>query len=355
MNRRDQNLELRVYVARRLVLLVPVMFGVTLLIFGIIQLFSPLQRATLYVQDPRQLSSLPEIIDKYGLNDPIWHQYGAWFNQLIHGNLGWSKVVSQPVLSAIWDFLPATLELALFAAPLIIVLGIYLGSKAAANKDKPLDHATRVGAIIGWSLPAFWLGLILLMIFYGVFRGLLPPGRLSTEVSIIVNSPAFHEYTGLHTIDAILNGNVRVLGDALRHLILPVITVTVVNVAFIMRLMRSSMLESLGKGYVLTARAKGLDEGAVVNKHARRNALIPVLTISGYLFAALVNGMVIAETIFDFKGLGWLAWQSAVYLDIPMVLGFALFSAILFVMTNLVVDLLYARIDPRVRLGGQAR
>ena len=207
---------------------------------------------------------------------------------------------------------------------------------------------------MGWSLPTFWLGLMLLMVFYGYFSGLLPPERLSTEMNILVNSEVFTEYTGLHFVDAILNGNWQVLGDSLRHLVLPVVTLTVVNIAFIMRLMRSSMLESLGKGYILTARAKGLDENTVVNKHARKNALIPVLTVSGYIFVAIVNGVVITETIFNYKGLGWWAWQSAVHLDIPSVLAFALFTAVLFVITNLVVDLLYTRIDPRVRLGGTA-
>jgi peptide/nickel transport system permease protein len=133
---------------------------------------------------------------------------------------------------------------------------------------------------------------------------------------------------------------------------LPVITLSVTNVAFIMRLMRSSMLESLGKGYILTARAKGLAERVVVNKHARRNALIPVITVSGYVFAGLANGVVITETIFNYKGIGWWAWQSAVNLDISSVLGFALFNSFLFVLVNLVVDILYTRVDPRVRLGG---
>jgi peptide/nickel transport system permease protein len=348
-------LEFRTYIIRRLLLLIPVLLGVSFLIFGILQLFSPIERASLYVTDASQFGNLPEIVEKYGLNDPIWQQYGSWINQVIHGNLGWSRVVNMPVIEAIGHFLPATLELALFATPLIILGGIFLGTKAAAHKDKPIDHATRFGAIIGWSLPTFWFGLILLMVFYGFFSGLLPPERLGTEMSIVVHSEEFTRYTSVNTIDAILNGNVRVLADSLRHLVLPVITLTVVNIAFIMRLMRSSMLESLGKGYILTARAKGLDERTVVNKHARRNALIPVLTVSGYLFAAIVNGVVITESIFAFKGLGWWAWQSAIRLDIPSVLGFALFSAVLFVLTNLVVDLLYARLDPRVRLGGQAK
>jgi peptide/nickel transport system permease protein len=189
------------------------------------------------------------------------------------------------------------------------------------------------------------------MIFYGFLTGFLPPGRLSVRMDLLVNVAPFIRYTHINTIDAILNLNGAVLLDALRHLVLPVITLSVVNVAFIMRLMRSSMLESLGKGYVLTARAKGLAERVVVNKHARRNALIPVITVSGYLFAALANGVVITETIFNYKGLGWWAWQSAINLDIPAILGFALFNAVLFVLVNLVVDILYTRVDPRVRLG----
>jgi ABC-type dipeptide/oligopeptide/nickel transport system permease component len=344
-------LELRSYIIRRLLLLIPVLFGITLFIFAITMLFTPMQRATLYVTDPRQMRDAAEIIQKYGLNRPFYMQYGTWLNQVLHGNLGWSNVVSMPVGQAIWHYLPATLELAIFACPLIILLGIFLGTRAAAHKDKPIDHGTRVLAILGWSLPTFWLGLLLIMIFYGYFAGLLPPSRLSTMMQLFVDSAAFHRYTHINTIDAILNLNGTVLLDALRHLILPVITISVVNVAFIMRLMRSSMLESLGKGYVLTARAKGLPERMVVNKHARRNALIPVITVSGYLFAGLASGAVITETIFSFKGIGWWAWQSAFRLDIPSVLGFAMFTGVVFVLINLVVDILYTRVDPRVRLG----
>jgi ABC-type dipeptide/oligopeptide/nickel transport system permease component len=279
-------------------------------------------------------------------------QYGTWIRQIFSGNLGWSTVVSMPVGKAIFHYLPATLELAIFAAPLIILTGIFFGTRAAAHKDKPIDHGTRVLAILGWSLPTFWLGLLLMMVFYGYFHGLFPPGRLSIQTDVVVNSAGFIRYTRINTLDAILNLNGPVLVDALRHLVMPVITISTVNIAFIMRLMRSSMLESLGKGYILTARAKGLDERVVIAKHARRNALIPVITVSGYLFAALAGGAVITETIFSFKGIGWWASQSALRLDIPSVLGFALFMAILFVLVNLIVDILYTRVDPRVRLGG---
>ena len=345
-------MELRAYIVRRLLLLIPVLLGITGFIFGITMLFTPLQRATLYVTGIHQLRDLPAIIAKYGLDRPFFTQYRVWLGQVLTGNLGWSTVASMPVWNAIWHFLPATLELAIFAAPIIIFTGIFFGTTAAAHKDRPLDHGTRVMAIVGWSLPTFWLGLLLLMIFYGYFTGLLPPSRLSIQMGMVVNSAEFTRYTHINTIDAILNLNGPVLLDALRHLILPVTTLTVVLMAFIMRLMRSSMLESLGKGYILTARAKGLAERVVVNKHARRNALIPVITVSGYLLAGLANGVVITETIFSFRGLGWWAWQSAVRLDIASVLGFALFNAVLFVLVNLAVDVMYTRVDPRVRLGG---
>ena len=344
-------MEFRTYLVRRLLLLIPVLIGVTFLIFLLLHFFSPAQRAMLYVHSPQQMRNLDEIIAKYGLNAPIWKQYWTWLVQVFHGNLGWSQVVGMPVTSAIASFLPATLELAIFATPLIIFLGIFLGTKAAAHKDSWIDHVTRVGAIVGWSLPTFWLGLMLLMIFYGFFSGFLPPERLGNAMDAIVHSSSFVRYTGLNFLDGILNWRWDVTIDALRHLVLPVITLTVVNTAFIMRLMRSSMLETLGKGYVLTARAKGLQEDIVINKHARRNAMIPILTVSGYLFASIVNGVVITESIFDYKGLGWWAWEAAVNLDIPSLLAFALFSAVLFVVANLVVDLLYVRLDPRVRLG----
>lgn len=348
-------MELRAYIVRRLLLLIPVLFGVTLFIFAITMFFSPIERATLYVSSPRQMQDLPAVIEQYGLDEPFFVQYGTWIGHVLRGNLGWSVVVGMSVWDSIWNFLPATLELAIFAAPLIILVGIFLGTKAAAHKDKPVDHGTRVLAIFGWSLPTFWFGLILLMIFYGLFRGFLPPGRLSIQMDLVIHSADFIRYTRINTIDAILNLNGPLLLDALKHVILPVVTLAVVQVAFIMRLMRSSMLEALGRGYVLTARAKGLAERVVVNKHARRNALIPVITVSGYLFAGLANGVVITETIFTYKGIGWWAWQAAVNLDIASVLGFALFNAGLFVLVNLVVDILYTRVDPRVRLGASVQ
>jgi len=339
------------YIIRRLLLLIVVLIGVTLIIFVLLTLFSPEQRASAFIKDIKQLSDIGSIIKTYGLDKPIYIQYYRWLKEILHGNFGWSTTVSRPVVDAFKFFLPNTVELALFSAPLIILVGIWLGSISALHKDKPVDHLTRILAIVGWSLPTFWFGLVLLMIFYGYFSGLFPPEALGLEAKRWVDSAQFVRYTKINTIDALLNGKLWIFVDAIRHIVLPVITLTVVQVALIMRIMRSSMLEAMGKGYVLTARAKGATWKDVVKKHARRNALIPVVTVAGWLFAALMAGVVITETIFNRKGLGWWWARAATQLDIPAVLMAVLFNGILFVVTNLIVDILYAYIDPRVRLG----
>jgi peptide/nickel transport system permease protein len=344
---------MRSYVIRRLLLLIPVLLGMVILIFTIMQLFDPVTRAAVFVRDPKQLTSnfIQSTIRKYHLNDPVYVQFYYWMREVLHGNFGWSESAHLTVSDAFRQFLPATLELFIFAVPLTIFIGMWLGRISAVHRDKPVDHITRSLAIAGYSLPTFWLGLMLLMVFYGFFTGLFPPGRLGTDAIIFVNSAAFAKYTGINTLDAILNGKLWILVDALRHLVLPVITLTVVNIAFVMRMMRSSMLESLGKGYVVTAKAKGLDEKTVINKHAGRNALIPVITVSGYLVSGLMAGAVITETVFTYKGLGWWSVNAAIQLDAPAVLGFSLFIGTIVVLTNLVVDLLYAYVDPRIRLG----
>lgn len=344
-------MELRAYIARRLLLLIPVILGVIIVIFVLLQFFSPVQRAALYVRNAQQFRNIDEIIEKYHLNEPAYVQFFYWISEVINGNLGWSKSVNMPVAEALLRFLPATLELLIFTVPLTILIGIKLGITSAIHRDKPVDHLTRGLAIAGYSLPAFWLGLMLLMIFYGFFTGLLPPGRLGLDAEMVVNSATFVKYTSINTIDGILNLRFDVVIDALRHLVLPVITLTTINLAFIMRIMRSSMLETLNKNYITMARAKGLDEKTVINKHAKRNALIPAVTVAGYLVASLMAGAVLTETVFNYKGLGWWSVNAAVQLDMPAVLGFVLFIGTVIVITNLIVDLLYAKIDPRIRLG----
>ncbi len=343
-------MKLKHYVIRRLILLVPTLIGVTLLIFAVLQFFSPVERAALYIRDPREARHLQGIIEKYHLNDPLYVQYYYWMREVLRGNLGWSKSVNMRVLDAIINFFPATAELTLYSAPIIILAGIKLGIISAIHRDKAPDHVTRASAIIGWSLPSFWIGIILLAIFYGQFK-LFPPERLSVDAKMYVMSPNFIRYTKLNTIDALLNGQLWIFIDALKHLVLPVISLTIQIVALIVRLMRSSMLEALSKGYILTARAKGLDEKEVIYKHARKNALIPVLTVTGILIAGMLNGLVITEVVFNYKGVGYWAANAAIQLDVPAILAFALFSGIIFVFANLAVDIMYAYIDPRIRLG----
>lgn len=341
------------YIIRRLLVLPIVLIGVTILIFAMLQLLSPTQRLSTFISDPTALKQgrqqVEQMIEKYGLNDPIPVQYFRWMKNLIQGDLGWSESASLPVLKAILRYLPATLELALLAILPTVLGGIWLGVISAVHQDSPLDHSTRVMAITGWSFPTFVFGLLVLMIFYGMMSW-FPPGRLSTWANQLVHSSSFVRYTGMNTLDALLNGNLRVFWDAVRHLVLPVITLAYVQWALILRIMRSSMLETLRQDYVTTARAKGLKEGVVIKKHGRRNALIPVATIAGLMAIGLLNGVIIVEVVFNYRGLGYLSWNAAVHLDIPMVLGFTLFNALLMVVVNLMVDISYAFIDPRVRL-----
>lgn len=342
------------YIIRRLLLLPLVVAGVSILIFSLMMLMSPFSRLAMYITDPDALKQGPEqlneMVEALGLNDPAWVQYGRWMNEVLHGNFGWSESARQPVLRAIGTLLPASVELSLFAAFPVIFLGIWLGKISAVHQDTLTDHVSRVTAIIGWSFPTFVFGILALMVFYGML-GWFPPGRLTLSAARIVHSDAFTSYTGMHTIDAILNGNLHVFVDALRHLALPVITLAYVSWAMILRLMRSSMLETLRQDYVTTARSKGLTERVVINKHAQRNALLPVTTVAGLMVANLINGVVVVETVFNFRGLGAFAASAAIQLDLPSILGFSLFNGVLLVLTNLIVDVMYAFFDPRVRLG----
>jgi peptide/nickel transport system permease protein len=257
-----------------------------------------------------------------------------------------------PVFSAIMNRLPATVEIVMYAAPIIVFIGLTMGVRAGANKDKPIDQGSRVLAIMGTSLPSFWFGIVLLSIFYAGL-GWFPPMRFGQEVIAYISQPdsPWHWYTGLMTIDSLINGQLWIFADSVRHLILPISVLSLLNSAVMVRVTRSSMLEALGKDYITAAKAKGLSKTEVVNKHARRNALIPAITISGLMIAGLLTGVTITETVFNMGGIGQYAAESARGLDLPPVIGYALLSAVLFVLSNLIVDVLYAYIDPRIRLG----
>ena len=340
------------YIARRLIILPVILFGVTILIFSMIMMLGPYQRLSTYIKDPAQLKGaedVDQLVAKYGLDDPWYEQYGRWIGGVLQGDFGWSESAGAPVTKAIADRFPATIELALFSLIPVILGGIVLGVLSAVHHNKPLDHTIRIFAVVGWSFPSFVFGLLVLMIFYGVL-GWLPPGRLSTWAIEIVRSADFVSYTGLNVLDGILNGNFAVVLDALRHLIAPVFTISILWWAFILRITRSNMLETLKKDYIRTARAKGLADNIVVYKHAVRNALIPVVTVAGQMVLGLAGGLVVVETIFNIRGLGQFMANAAQQLDYPGVLGGALYYGFFLIMINLLVDVSYAVIDPRIRL-----
>ncbi len=338
------------YIIRRLLLLPVLLFGISVLIFGMMQFLTPYERVSLYVSDvPKRSGALDELVVKYGLDRPVHEQYLSWAGKVLQGDLGFSKRGKRPVTEAIRHLFPVTLELALWSSVPMLVIGVQLGVISAVHQNKLIDQLTRIFSIVGWSFPTFVFGLLLLMIFYAKLDW-FPSGRLSEWASQVVNSDLFRRYTEMNTVDALLNLRFDVFIDALRHLVLPAITLAYLNWALILRVTRSSMLETLRQDYVTTARAKGLASRDVINRHARPNALIPVTTIGGLTLVTLLNGVVITETIFNYRGMGWFFADAALNLDVIAVLGFSMFNAIILVFGNLIVDILYAYLDPRVRL-----
>lgn len=337
------------YILRRLLLLPLVVLGVTFLLFLLTQRLSPEMRASLYIKDPRQMGAMEEVIRKYGLRDHVFKQYGRWLGQTIKGDLGYSHSANMPVAQAIKEYLPATIQLACATILLVLFFGIWLGTLSAVKKDKWQDIAVRLFSVGGFSLPIFVLGLLLLMVFYGKL-GWFAPGGYSVMTDITIHGPSFHHYTGFLLIDALLNGNMRVFLDVLRHLFLPAVTLCIGSFALMVRVMRSSMLEELNKDYVRTARAKGLPETAVIYRHGGKNAVIPVITLASIQFIRLLGGTVIVETIFDYPGIGRFGVTAAQQLDIAGIMGFSLMVAVLFVLGNLLCDILYTAVDPRIKL-----
>jgi len=350
------------YLLRRLALLPLLLFGVTVLIFFMLQFLSPVERASLYVRDiPKNERAIEGIIIRYGLDAPLPVQYWNWLvgkrdpesgevrGGILRGDFGYSRTANQFVVEIIKQRFPATLELTLWGAIPIIAGGIWLGVLSAVHHNKFLDQLARIFSILGYSLPIFVFGLVVLMIFYAKLRW-FPPGRLSDAMTQVVLDPAFHRYTTMNTIDSLLNLRFDVFVDSLRHIILPVITLSYFSWAVLVRVTRSSMLETLRQDYVITARAKGLREQDVINRHARPNALIPVATVGGLQVLTLLSGVIITETVFDYPGLGQAMASASVQLDVIAVLGLTLFNAAILVLVNLVVDVTYAFIDPRIRL-----
>jgi peptide/nickel transport system permease protein len=350
------------FITRRLLLVPLLLFGVTVLIFGMLQFLSPIERSALYVRDiPKNDAAVQGVIKRYGLDKPLYLQYWRWMvghvdpvtgkraGGILFGDFGWSRVASQPVAELISNRFPNTLDLTIWALGPIIVVGIWMGVQAAVHQNEIIDQAARLFSIVGASFPTFVFGLLALMIFYANLHW-FPPGRLSDWASQVVQADTFHHYTTLLTFDSLLNGRFDVFLDAMRHMLLPVLTLSYISWAQFLRVTRSSMLETLRMDYVTTARAKGLRERDVIRKHAQPNAMLPVVTLAGFEVILLLGGVVITETVFVYPGIGAAAAQAAAQLDVVTVLGFALFNGLILIVSNLVVDILYAFIDPRVRL-----
>lgn len=331
------------YVLRRLLGLVPVLFGITLLVFLFLQLIpgDPAQAILGERGTPEQLAALRE---KLGLNKPLYVQYLTFVKNILTGDLGTSAVSTIPVAEELKRRWPATFELALAAILVAVIFGIPVGILAAVRKNSLLDTLSMSLSLVGVSMPVFWLGLLLVYLFAVNLHWLPTGGRLSTDLAI-----DFRPITGFLVLDGMLALKPEVLMDALRHLILPALTLGTIPLAILTRITRSAMLEVLSQDYVRTARAKGLAERQVILKHALKNALLPVVTIVGLQFGTLLGGAILTETIFSWPGIGSYIYEGILNRDYPVVQAGVLVVATVFVLVNLLVDLSYALLDPRIQ------
>ena len=340
------------YLSKRLATLPLVLFFLTALIFSCVLFLSPYERLAVFIPNADVVGgNIPfdELVARYGLNKPIYVQYGAWVAGLLHGNLGWSPSAGMPVGEALARYFPATVELMLVGALMVFPGGIWLGQHTAVRHNRLPDQVARVATILAVALPEFIFGLVLLVVCYG-WLGWMPPGRLSPWAEDAVTLASFHRHTGMFTVDGVLNGRWDIALDALRHLVLPALAYSAGLLATVMRMTRSSLLETLHKEYVMTARAKGLRERVVIRRHALRNALLPVITLAGSIVARMLGGAVIVETVFNFRGMGMFIVTAAQGLDFSAILGASLMIGIIIIVTNLVIDLLYVVFDPTVEL-----
>lgn len=329
-------------VARRFALLVLVLLGVTFVTFTVSHLV-PGDPARMMVGQRASEETLARVRAQLGLDQPVLVQYTRYLAGLLRGDLGTSIRTQRPVAADLATFFPATLELALAALFLAVLVGVPLGVVSATRQNTWVDHLGRVVAIGGVSVPIFWFGLMALLVFYrwlGWFPG-------SERLDTFLTPPA--RITGLYLVDSLLTGNLPAFRNSLWHLILPASCLGYVQVAAISRLVRASMLEVLGQDYIRTARAAGLPERVVMYGHALRNALIPVVTVTGLSLGELLGGAVLTETIFSWPGMGKYVVDSITFLDFPAIMGFTVVVATGYVVINLVVDLSYYLLDPQVR------
>ncbi len=333
------------YLARRLLLSLLVLLLVTIVTFALAHAVPGDPLAAIV----NERVAKPEIIaayrQKFGLDRPLPVQYLLYMRNLLRGDLGISFTTQRPVAQDLGTFLPATLELGLAAAIFAVALGMPLGVLAALRHNRAGDHLARAVSLFGASVPVFYLALLSLFVLSFKLQWLPFGQRLEPGVT----PPA--RITGLYTVDALLRGQFGLFGMALKHLVQPAIVLGAFTMGIVARMVRSSLLEVLGQDYIRTARAKGLAEGRVVGVHGLRNALIPTVTVIGLTTGSLLAGAVLTETTFSWPGLGRYAVEAASRLDYPAILAVTLLSSVIYIAANLVVDLLYGVLDPRIRQG----
>ncbi|SHI30652.1 ABC transporter permease [Desulfosporosinus lacus] len=329
------------YIFKRILMLIPVLIGVSIIVFLIMRVFSPDPAPIVLGQHATQ-----EAVEVWrqanGLNDPIYLQYFHYITGALTGDLGTSYYTKMPVTKEIFARFPATIELALVAIMLASFFGILIGVISAVKKNSIFDNAGMFIALIGVSMPIFWLGILLIIFFSGTLHWLPSSGRIDPLLQPL-------DITGFYLIDSLMTNNMDGFKDAFRHLVLPASALAMYSMAIIARMTRSSMLETLQQDFIRTARAKGISEGRVIIRHALRNGLIPIVTVIGLQLGSLLGGAVLTETVFSWPGIGAYTVACILKSDFPVVQGVVLLIASIFVLVNLIVDVFYAFLDPRIK------
>jgi peptide/nickel transport system permease protein len=340
---------LRSYVLTRMALTLPMLLFLLTLVFFVMRVL-PGNPVLLRFEKNADPALIAAYTHRLGLDIPIWQQYLNYLGGVLRGDLGQSLVTFEPVSSQIMSRFPATLELTLYSF-MVVIVGILLGSTAARRAGEKVDGVVKLYGILIYAFPVFFLGMLLQLIF-GIWLGWLPVGGRFDVGSIPqgLTIGSFHLQTGLYTLDSLLSGNLGQFLTALKYLLLPSITLGLVISGIFVRMTRSNMLETMKMEFVTAARARGLKESTVVYGYALRNALLPVVTIMGLEFALLLSGAVLTETEFNILGLGTYLVDRITFRDYTAVQGTVVFLAILISFTSLIVDVLYAYLDPRIRL-----
>lgn len=332
------------YIAKRILMLIPVLLGVSIIVFFLLRVCAPDPAPVVLGQHATE-QSMNEWREAQGLNDNVVVQYVDFLKGAVTGDFGESYYTNQPVLQEISSRFPATIEIAIFAIIIASILGIIIGVIAAVKKNSIIDNTSMALSLVGVSIPIFWLGILFIILFVKILGWLPASGRIDPMLR------PDNDITGLYLIDTLIHGDFEAFKDALWHLVLPGCTLALYTLAIICRMTRSSMLDSLNQDYIRTARSKGLKESTVVVKHALRNALMPIVTVIGLQFGSLLGGAVLTETVFAWPGIGSYTVECITKSDFPVIQAVVLIIATIFVLMNLLVDIIYAFLDPRIKYG----